>query len=76
LSVVASSVLDPMSSPRLRELLEQTDDGSEYEAALAVVARLVELGVLSSVEPWTARPGLAGAVLDVVEGFFSSEPQD
>jgi len=80
LSVVASSVLDPMSAPRLRELLEGTEDGSavdeEFDAALAVVARLVELGVLSSVEPWTSRPGLAGAVLDVVEGFFSSEPQD
>jgi hypothetical protein len=76
LSVVASSVLDPMASPRLRELLEQSEEGSEYDAALATVTRLTELGVLSSVEPWTARPGFAGAVLDVVEGFFAPDEHD
>lgn len=73
LSAVASAVLDPMTSGRLRELLEQTGDESELPVALETVHRLVDLGVLSSVEPWTARPGFAGAVLDVVQGFFAPD---
>ncbi|WP_432560942.1 hypothetical protein [Kineococcus sp. SYSU DK003] len=73
LSVVASAVLDPITTGRLRELLAETGDEEELPAALAVVTRLVDVGVLSAVEPWTARPGFAGAVHDVVEGFFGSE---
>ncbi len=55
--------------------LEESEEGDEAPAALAVVRRLVDLGVLSPVEPWTARPGTAGAVLDVVDGFFRSESE-
>ena len=76
LSAVTSAVLDPMTSGRLRELLTENGDEADLPAALAAVQRLVELGVLSPVEPWTARAGLAGAVLDVVDGFFSAEPED
>jgi hypothetical protein len=73
LSVVTASVLDPMTAGRLRELLTETGDEEDFAATSALVARLVELGVLSPVEPWTARPGLAGAVLDVVDGFFGED---
>ncbi|WP_432511391.1 hypothetical protein [Kineococcus sp. SYSU DK001] len=74
LSVVTSSVLQPVTSGELRGFLESAGDEAELPAALARLTRLVDLGVLSAVEPWTARPGFAGAVLDVVDGFF--RPQD
>ncbi|MEZ0491076.1 hypothetical protein AB2L28_02345 [Kineococcus sp. TBRC 1896] len=73
LSVVTSAVLQPMTAGEVRSSLEETGEESELPAALAVVRRLVDLGVLSPVEPWAARPGTAGAVLDVVEGFFRPE---
>ena len=76
LSAVTASVLDPMTSGRLRELLTESGDEEEFEATSALLARIVDLGVLSSVEPWTARPGLAGAVLDVVDGFFGPDDED
>lgn len=76
LSALTSAVLDPMTSGRLRELLTEAGDEAQVPAALAAVHRLVGLGVLSSVEPWTARAGLAGAVLDVVDGFFAVGPED
>ncbi|WP_380170404.1 hypothetical protein ACFEMC_15165 [Kineococcus sp. DHX-1] len=75
LSVVTSAVLQPMTAGELRGYLEESEEGDEAPAALAVVRRLVDLGVLSPVEPWTARPGTAGAVLDVVDGFFRSESE-
>ncbi|WP_432498216.1 hypothetical protein [Kineococcus gypseus] len=76
LSVVTAAVLDPMTTPQLRAVLESTGDGDELPAALETVAALVDLGVLSAVEPWTARPGLAGAVLDVVSVFFGEHDRE
>ena len=90
LSVVASSVLDPMTSGSLRELLTAdlltadplTADGDgpggadDVAAATATVQRLVEAQVLSPVEPWTARAGLSRAVLDVVATFFDTPVED
>ncbi|GAA0293203.1 hypothetical protein [Kineococcus aurantiacus] len=76
LTVVTSSVLQPMTSAELRASLEASGDAEEFEATRERLARLVELGVLSPVEPWTARPGLAGAVLDVVDGFFRPTDED
>ena len=73
LSVVTAAVLDPMTTPQLRSVLESTGDAEDLPAALATVAALVDLGVLSAVEPWTVRPGLAGAVLDVVSVFFAEQ---
>ncbi|PRY14485.1 hypothetical protein [Kineococcus rhizosphaerae] len=75
LTVVTSSVLQPMTSAELRGFLEDSGDAAEFEVTAGRVARLVELGVLSPVEPWTARPGFAGAVLDVVDGFFRPEEE-
>ena len=66
----------PMTSGRLRELLTETGDEADLPRTLETVDRLVGLGVLSPVEPWTTRAGLAGAVLDVVDGFFGTEPED
>ncbi|WP_337059913.1 hypothetical protein [Kineococcus sp. G2] len=76
LSVVTASVLDPMTTPQLRAVLESTGDGDELPAALETVRALGELGVLSTVEPWTARPGVAGAVHDVVSVFFAEDRDD
>ncbi|MEZ0166141.1 hypothetical protein AB2L27_15385 [Kineococcus sp. LSe6-4] len=73
LSVVTSAVLQPMTAGEVRAFLEESEEAGELPATLAVVRRLVDLGVLSPVEPWTARPGTAGAVLDVVDGFFRPE---
>ena len=76
LAVVASSVLDPLTTGGLHEVMARTGDEERLEDALATVARLAELGVLSPVEPWTARPGLASAVHDVVAGYFAADDED
>ncbi|WP_432535552.1 hypothetical protein [Kineococcus arenarius] len=73
LSVVTSSVLGPMTTQQLQAVLDSTGDGEELPAALETVRALVDLGVLSAVEPWTARPGVAGAVSEVVSTFFAQD---
>ncbi|MEW1958196.1 hypothetical protein [Kineococcus sp. NPDC059986] len=73
LSVVTSAVLQPMTTGEVRGYLEESGEEGELPATQEVLRRLVDLGVLSPVEPWTARPGTAGAVLDVVDGFFRAQ---
>ncbi|WP_432484452.1 hypothetical protein [Kineococcus esterisolvens] len=73
LSVVTSAVLGPMTTQQLQAVLESTGDGEELAAALDTVRALADLGVLSPVEPWTARPGVAGAVHEVVSTFFAQD---